>query len=112
MKALVKFVLKCTTAGNASTVLTAVNSRLSSLTGVTVRAPLRIVVHPSQGRLVTATLLIDTEADASQLVSDLQTLWAGTQASRILAGSEARLTRNRDDEGNNVPDEPVTRLVK
>lgn len=105
MRAVVKFVIRVGSAANATTVQTAVSSRLGSTPGTTVIQALRTLVHP-RGRLVTGSLAVADEADAAALVADLEALWTGTQAARMLAGSRAWWTRNYDDEGRGVPDEP------
>lgn len=105
MRAVVKFAIRVGSAANATTVLTAVSTRLASVPGATIIQALRTVAHP-RGRLVTASLAVADEADAAALVTDLETLWNGAQAARALAGSRAWWTRNYDDEGRGVPDEP------
>lgn len=103
MRGVVKFELRCGSAANATTVLNAVNSRLASVPGATVIQPLRVVVHP-RGRLVAGSIAITSTTEAATLVADLQTMWTGAQAARVLTGSRAWWTRNYDDEGLGVPD--------
>lgn len=104
MRAVVKFTVRCGSNANATTVLNAINTRLASIVDRQMVQALRTVVHP-RGRIVTASVAMASESDAAALVSDLETLWTGAQAARMLAGSRAWWTRNYDDEGRGVPDD-------